>query len=50
MFTRYIHDQINDLYSIELSAEMVSKITERIMPEIKEWQYRPLESVYLLYS
>jgi transposase-like protein len=46
MSTRDIHDQIKDIYGIELSAEMVSKITERIMPEIKEWQNRPLESVY----
>lgn len=46
MSTRDIHDQIKDIYGIELSAEMVSKITERIVPEIKEWQSRPLEAVY----
>ena len=46
MSTRDIHDQVKDLYGIEVSAEMVSKITERIVPEIKEWQSRPLESVY----
>ena len=31
---------------MELSAEMVSKITDRILPEIKEWQSRPLSPVY----
>ena len=46
MSTRDIHDQIKDLYGVELSAEMVSKITERIVPEIKEWQSRPLEKIY----
>lgn len=46
MSTRDIGDQIRDLYGIELSAEMVSRITDRITPEIKEWQQRPLESVY----
>lgn len=46
MSTRDIHDQIKDLYGIEVSAEMVSKITERIVPEIKEWQNRPLENIY----
>lgn len=46
MTTRDIHDQIKDIYGIELSAEMVSKITERIVPEIKEWQNRPLEPIY----
>ena len=46
MSTRDIHDQIKDLYGVEVSAEMVSKITEHIVPEIKEWQNRPLEKVY----
>ena len=31
MFTRDVHDQIKDLYSIEVSAEMVSKITDRLV-------------------
>ena len=46
MSTRDIHDQIQDLYGIEMSAEMVSKITDRILPEVKEWQSRPLNSLY----
>ena len=46
MSTRDIHDQLQDLYGIELSAEMVSKITDKILPEIKEWQARPLNPVY----
>jgi transposase-like protein len=44
--TRDIEEQIGELYGINLSAEMVSKITDRIVPEIKEWQQRPLEAVY----
>lgn len=46
MSTRDIHEQIKDLYGVEVSAEMVSKITERIVPEIKEWQNRPLDPIY----
>ncbi len=46
MSTRDIHDQLKDLYGIEVSAEMVSKITDKIIPEIKEWQTRPLNPVY----
>ena len=46
MSTRDIHDQIKDIYGIDLSAEMVSKITERIVPEIREWQNRPLDPIY----
>ena len=40
MSTRDIHDQLQDLYGIELSAEMVSKITDKILPQVKEWQSR----------
>ncbi len=36
------HDQLQDRYGIEVSAEMVSKITDRILPQFKEWQSRPL--------
>lgn len=46
MSTRDIHEQINDIYGIEVSAEMVSKITDKILPEIKEWQSRPLNPIY----
>ena len=46
MSTRDIHDQVKDLYGIEVSAEMVSKITDKILPEIKEWQSRPLNPIY----
>ncbi|PBC88361.1 mutator family transposase [Caldicellulosiruptor bescii] len=33
-------------YGIEISSEMVSKITEKIISEIREWQNRPLEKIY----
>lgn len=46
MSTRDIGEQIQELYGIDLSAETVSRITDRIAPEIKEWQQRPLEAVY----
>lgn len=46
MSTRDIHDQVKDIYGIELSADMVSKITDNIIPQIKEWQNRPLQSIY----
>ncbi len=37
MSTRDIHDQLKDLYGIKLSAEIVSKITDKILPQVKEW-------------
>ena len=44
--TREINEQIQDLYGIEVSSTMVSNITDQILPKIKEWQERPLDSVY----
>ncbi len=46
MSTRDINAQIKDIYGTELSAEMVSKITDHVLPQIKEWQSRAIESVY----
>ncbi|MSU01288.1 transposase, partial [Tissierella pigra] len=46
MSTRDIHEQIKDIYGIEISAEMVSKMTDGIIPHIKEWQNRPLNPIY----
>ena len=44
--TRQISDQIEDLYGFEVSEGMVSDITNKLLPEIEEWQNRPLCSVY----
>ena len=44
--TREINEQIQDLYGIEVSATMVSNITDQIIPEIREWQQRPLDEIY----
>ena len=30
---------------VEISPELVTKITEKIMPEVTAWQNRPLEAV-----
>ncbi len=46
MSTREINEQIQEIYGFEVSAEMVSKITDKILPEIEEWQKRPLDEVY----
>lgn len=46
MTTRDISEQIRDLYGVEISAEFVSKVTDRLLPEMSEWQNRPLEAVY----
>ena len=46
MSQRDIAEQIKSLYGVEISPELVSKISEKIMPEVTAWQNRPLEKVY----
>lgn len=46
MSQRDIAEQIKNLYDIEISPELVSKISEKILPEVTAWQNRPLEKVY----
>jgi len=44
--TRDISNYMQDIYGVEISAGMISNITEKILPLITEWQSRPLESIY----
>ena len=46
MSQRDISEQIKNLYDVDISPELVSKISEKIMPEVTAWQNRPLETVY----
>ena len=46
MSNRDIEDHLNNLYGINVSPSMISKITDKIIPEIREWQSRQLENVY----
>lgn len=41
-----IQDQLKEMYDVELSVGTLTAITDRILPDILEWQQRPLESVY----
>ena len=46
MTTRQISETIEDIYGFEVSEGMVSNITDKLLPQIEEWQNRPLASVY----
>ncbi len=46
MTTGDIETHIRDIYGIEVSDTTVSRITDKILPIAKEWQQRPLESIY----
>jgi len=44
--TRDIQDHLERLYGIEVSPTLISNITNKIMPMVKEWQNRPLQKIY----
>ena len=44
--TRDIEEHLRDIYGVDASATLISRITDRIMPELAEWQSRPLSEVY----
>ena len=46
MTTSDIESHIQDIYGISVSDSTVSRITDKILPVAKEWQQRPLESIY----
>ena len=46
MTTRRISETIEDIYGFEVSEGMVSDITDRLLPQIEDWQKRPLNEVY----
>lgn len=46
MSTSDIETHIRDIYGVEVSDSTVSRITDKILPIVREWQQRPLESIY----
>ena len=44
--TRQISEQIEDIYGFDVSEGFVSDITDRLLPQIEEWQHRPLSEIY----
>lgn len=46
MTTRDIQAQVQEMYGVEVSPTLISNITDAVLDEVKQWQTRPLESVY----
>jgi putative transposase len=46
MSDKDIQEQIKETFGCNLSPDMISDITDKIIPEVQEWQKRKLESVY----
>ncbi len=48
MSNQDIYEEMQELYGIKVSADMVTAITDKIVPEIREWQKRELEEQYAI--
>jgi putative transposase len=48
MSLRDISSHIEDMYDVSISHTTLSEITDRIIPKVKEWQCRPLDSMYTI--
>lgn len=48
MSFRDISSHIKEMYDYDISHTVLSEITDRIIPKVKEWQCRPLESMYTI--
>ena len=44
--TRDIQATLTDIYGVKISPTFISEVTNKILPQITEWQVRPLDSVY----
>ena len=46
MSVRDIQTHLSDIYGVEASPALISNITDKIMPVIRDWQSRPLQEIY----
>jgi len=46
MKVREIQGHLQELYEIEVSSDLISTVTDAVVEEVREWQNRPLDSIY----
>lgn len=46
MTTRDIQKHLHEIYNVEVSPELISKVTDAIMDDVREWRNRPLDNLY----
>jgi putative transposase len=46
MTTRDVKAHLAEIYDVDVSPELVSKITDAVLPELRAWQQRPLDAMY----
>src|SRR3954470_4251227 len=48
MSTREIARQLRELYGVEVGRDLISRVTDAVLDDVKQWQARPLEPLYLI--
>lgn len=46
MTTRQISETIEDIYGFDVSEGIISDVTDKLLPQIEDWQNRPLDEIY----
>ncbi len=46
MTVREIQGHLQEIYGIEVSPDLISRVTDAVLEEVREWQSRPLDPVY----
>ncbi|MCL1814130.1 MAG: IS256 family transposase [Treponema sp.] len=48
MTDRKIKDHLEEIYNVEVSPDLISRVTNAVLEEVREWQNRPLEKAYAI--
>jgi putative transposase len=46
MSVRDIRGHLEELYGLEVSPDLISRVTDAVLDEVKEWRARALDAVY----
>jgi len=46
MSVREIRGHLEEMYGVELSPDLISRVTDEVMDEVRQWQSRPLDEIY----
>ena len=48
MTTRDIQGHLEEIYGVEVSPSLISEVTDAVVEEVRAWQNRPLEPIYMI--
>ena len=48
MTTRDIQAHLEEIYGVEVSPSLISEVTDAVVEEVRAWQHRPLDPIYMI--